>query len=820
MPWILQDEEDNDEEVHSNTESSGKWEAFNEEPEFSTKRLAGSLARAAAIGPGIYGSMMESLGAPQGPLPGEKIRQQQEQDILTKLQTPGYVPSIGELDLLTEGTDEIPADLVPISQAKIEDLIDTTTEGRYIPQTGLEKILSSGVQTGSEFAALSGLLPIGGKVADQAMSGLRFGLGYGAAEEAGATEGGKFAAGIATDLSPSVINLLKKSPELAKSLWSTLKQGKAEIPGEIPKFLTEAGTEKALADLTLSAKDLSGRMGKVSDKSLVKLDNLFQGSPSTPLGAQTSFTAAEIEKEALKQNKISVLDTVSTKGVLEKDSWESVQKAVEDSFEKNKSDYSKLYDEVNSGARGITIRPTETFAAAKALSKDLSESLLKTTEEAGLKGTSDKLIKNLVNPTGELAEKLISDLKKEGIHADYKEVVSLLKNQASIKDVELSKLLATKRSINRILEKADIIPAPVNLLKRILKGLKTDIQKGLSKSPSLARKFNLAEQSFAKTQELFNNDVIVKLRKKDNPESLTRIFSSPSNKEKLNEALVNSPDSLASVERHIIENISNLSTESARKTAVEMGNYLSPNAKQALNTLIDAGDKLTSSGQQAITRGRILSDIQEAITTGKRPQATLDLMKTKNGYGLVKNSLSLTNQGEKAFGSLQRIHIQDALETTLDSSGKLDPKKLKDVLINPQTKKIIEDHLGKSGLEFFENLETYGKNFSKNYSILEKERPGFLDKLLEHYAQSGVKAILPLMLPFAGKAAIVGALPIVIKAGTDLIKRGNLIRILEKPNVINQIKRASKPNLNSASMASALTILASRTTEKNKNNME
>lgn len=601
------------------------------------------------------------------------------------------------------------------------------------------------------------------------------------------------------------------------SAWKSFK----EPPPGPPKFLSEVGTPKAMADLEMSQKNLSTRISKISDENINKFEsNLNKISPEKNISEVKDFNTRALEENIVRQNQEPILNSVSPRKDDLNESWKSVQKAVEDNFDKAKSNYTSLYNFVDENAKGMSHAPAHTFEAAKKLSKEMNASLYAAPEEMGLKNASDVMIAKLIKPQDELAATLIQDLQREGIYADYEEVLNMLQKEAmndAPRKIKVSKLLATKRSINRILAKSDIIPAPVDLLRGISKALKKDIEAGLEQNPSVANAFQQAEESFANTQDIFNNKNMVSFRKNETPDKLSSTFSSSSNLERLNSALEGSSAETDLAHRLVVEHIAGQGTENASASSKELSNYLSPKANNALNKLISAGDTLSTEGQQALARSRIFKEIQESAATGTKPEGVLKLMQTKEGYNLVNTSLRGSQKGQQVLDILRRKFIEDLITPVIDDSGQIDFSKTSKILKNDFSKQVIKDALGKDGVEFFTQLETYGKNFSKNINTLENRTPGVISKIAEKTLTKEAALLLGGMSFVVPHAASVGIGLFGAKAAMEGGRNLWLQMVLKDPKVMNTVRYLGNKNLTPEQLSSGfkkLSVLISNNQNK------
>jgi hypothetical protein len=687
--------------------------------------------------------------------------------------------------------------------------IDELTGGALVPVTARQRMTQKAAREAGEFAATEAIFPgsTGAKsLAKWAGVGGLFGLGEQIAEESGGGEGAKLGTGAGL---ASLVAL----PFLAKKGFSGLKNAyqfgrgllKSKTLAEsTPRFLTEAKTPKALADLKLSAKDLTGRVAKTSEEMLNTFDKSLSNVAEPSFKDVGTFRAANIEADILKQNQKAILDTISPAAETQKKSWESLQNVVEENFKAVRESYRELYKQSEQIASKIKIFPKNTYDAARELRKEMHGSLLSMAEEGVIKSAAEKLSQKLAPSHKKMAKILFEDLKKEGFFSDVKEVASALKKLGEKPvppEISIDKLMKTKRGINRILSKSDIIPAPVDLLKSISRELKIDILKGLEASPKAREMYVGAEGLFAKTQNTFNNDVMVKMRKSPNPEDLTPLFTKPSNTQRLNNAIGNEPKMKDLIDRLIVENIASKPKAVAQELARESREFLSKKSQRALDSLLEYGDTLTSKGQQSVSRGNVLQDLQKSFETGSRPDYTLKLMQNETGYGLVKNTLNRSPKGKKMWKSLQRQTFEDMIASVLDKDKVIDFEKARDIFSDKHLQSVVKEAMGPEGVNFFNQLQNYGQNMAQNIKNLASKDKGMFERFAESYLPKGIKYSLYAMV---GPTHGLSLLPFFGKEVARRAYRNQLYKILENPKSRSLIKEMGKKSVSPEKMKSLL----------------
>lgn len=255
---------------------------------------------------GFLGDVLDLLRAqPKETLPGETVQRSMEHDILTKMQQPGYVPSIGELDILSEQEPSIP---------RFSRFPSSTDVKETIAQLGgpgeAQTIAGKTAERTGEFLGL-GVKKIPAAVA--AISGQ-------AAKQLGLSPTAQFASELLPMLvtSISIKNGLEGAekfaaskyaqadallPEAATGMAQNLKRGLSNLKQMVSKG-TMAPSEKFVADeaeaVLNKIKDGKINIGEAvaSKRSLnEKLQNFIYTSPEKASKARARKLASGITKE-------------------------------------------------------------------------------------------------------------------------------------------------------------------------------------------------------------------------------------------------------------------------------------------------------------------------------------------------------------------------------------------------------------------------------------------------------------------------------------------------------------------------------------------
>jgi len=701
-------------------------------------------------------------------------------------------------------------------RSSVREKVGELTDHRFIPRTPAERTLTSIVGEGTDFAVLGGMMGATGKsLLGDAKAGALFGAGKQIAKESGASENAQLGIGLLASLSPAILKtgpgLLKKGIQIGKDLLSASKKmgkdflsaGKAPVE-KIPKFVSEVKTPKAMADLKLSKGDLDKRLEKLSTESLGKIEKQIEKVSDKSFKDIPVSDVVNIEKEILKANEESILNNISPVNETQKKSWEIIGNEVESNFNAAKEVYTDLYEGVKSVAKDIPVVNRNTYKATKDILDNLKNSIFKAPEEKGIVNILNELydtlhpeqktLKKVFEP-GEY-QKLFKDKGAAGAWKYVQEASEIILKD--IKPITFEKTIATKRSLNRILKKSDVVPAPVDLLKPVVRALNEDMYIALEGHPQLRNMQMAADKLFAETQRVFNNKTILNLRKTSNPEELTSFFSKPSNLERLNASLPGDKNIKDLVDRLVVENIASMPKQTAKNASKELSPYLNKNNVKEMNKIISLGNNLTSAGQKALTQSKILNELQHAVDFGKKPEFTQKLMRSKKGYDIVKSTLGNTKNGKQIFKSLKRGVLEDVLSKAMTEEGKIDFKKFKDVINNKETREVLKEIIGEEGLEFLEKLETYSKNFNENLLNLERTKPGFLENTIDkfvgkkaRYAMYGYGTAIGFAPFTAGKSLI----PILALHGLKQWKNLKSHRVLEDKNLMKFLKETGKSGI-------------------------
>lgn len=676
---------------------------------------------------GLWDTATKFLGG------GEDSMMAQERDHRQYLREQKYQKAVEKLQNQGRSDEEIQQKLgAPPTDPKT---FNEFTNGKFIPQTEWGKRLEKGAYTAGEFAAFELMLPgIGSKakaitpkaVAKEGMKGALFSTGQQIAQESGWNEIDQVGTGVLFSFIPEFLKGGKFAITKAIDIGKNYFRG-GTLPKTSPTFLQEVGTKTALADLELSSKDLTNRVGRISDELSSEFEKISDKVAPKAFEEISEVGAADIAKETIEADQKRILNTISESPKTEQQAWKTIQNTVEENFSDLRKSYSQLYKTVESGAGKVKTVLPETYETLRPIYDELRKSIISTVEEKNVRVPLLRMLRRIFDKKGE-----------------------------ELKPLTIGEALATRRSINRIISKADINPAPVNLLKPVSKALTNDIMKALEGSV-FEKTLQSADELYIQGQKIYNNQIIRNFRKSEVPEETGKLFTSGSRVKALNEALGEATPIKNLSDRMVVENIASKDLQTARTLQNEGQEFLTQKANKALDKMLEMKDPKNKLGRTNLERTSILDDIQKASTTGNRPDYTLSLMRSPKGYELVKSTLSRSKNGKKIFNSLKKSFVNDFFETILDDSGKIDFKKTKDLLQNDNTRKVLKEVIGEEGVNFFEKLETYGKNLSENMRLLKLKDPSLYQQLLDKYIDSNLKYILLAIAPKTAALGLIGA---------------------------------------------------------------
>lgn len=330
-------------------------------------------------------------------------------------------------------------------------------------------------------------------------------------------------------------------------------------------------------------------------------------------------------------------------------------------------------------------------------------------------------------------------------------------------------------------------------LKPILNTLREEVGRVLGKKDSARIAYQEANQLHGRNAEIWGTKYMRNMRFAENPESIVSSSKKPSNMRNMKQAITD-PTMQAVGERMVVADVTQSGSSAFNRNVItNLSPELSINARNAAEQLIQVKDPLTSTGGRAALRNSILKDVASAVNTGQPPKRVLELMSTAKGYHMVRESLQATPQSRQVFNSLQRTFLEDVVTSIKDSSGQIDFSKAKNVLQNPETRRVLHEIGGSRLIERFRNLENISNNFERNIKLYSKPE-----------AQTFVKSLIQEGKSTAILGTVLHALhvPWPVITGLGIAKAGGKVagltyqalerKILSNPKALHYLEQLSK----------------------------
>ena len=456
------------------------------------------------------------------------------------------------------------------------------------------------------------------------------------------------------------------------------------------------------------------------------------------------------------------------------------------------------YNEAREAAQGIAGTAPRTLEQAKALRTELTKNT-PTPEQVPLINFLDGLISDLETTTPGSVTPASRILDSSG-----NPVTQAIEVPPSSQ--------ATRRSANDLVDRVQRTNEAVNYdgelryqshrLKPIVNTLREEVGQVLAKKPEAARLYQEANTLHGENAGTWGTKFMRNLRFGENPEQNIGKMKLASNMRNFKQG-VNDPALQALAERLVISNITEGGSAQSNRAAVgNLAPELSPNARNAVQQLVEGKDPLSTAGGRAAVRNDILKDAAQSVSSGKRPEKILDIMQTPKGYNLVRESLNATPQSRRLFQSFERLFIEDIFSSITDKNGVIDFAKARTIIKNNDVRRVVESIGGDTLVRRFNQLETFAENLERNTNVFKSPETQTLFKKLAQTTKSAgiVGAILHSLhvpLPIIAGLGIFKGTVSAGKVGFDAIKSQLLnnpkaIRILESISIANTTEELSK----------------------------
>lgn len=740
----------------------------------------------------------------------DRYTQEEYENLYQQLKEAGMEP--GEI------VDQI--GYAPLERQNIVEQLDEAFGGRTAPKTSGQRARRAAMEEGAEFVGLGAVFgPIGqivgeagvlgptvskvlasskhATIAGEFQMGGLFGLGSATAKEYGGGPESEFVAGLLTAGLPGFIrtsgSLINKGVELGRGLLGET----SKLP-QVPKFLEEAGTKAALADVELHNKALENRIHQTSQEAVNEFASRLENSPVVKLEDLPAFNAREIEQKVIQTARNNLLDRISPRGTIA-ESLGAIQDVINENFKAVKETYKGFYKIATEGGKLIPANTDATVAAARSALHVLDETLATVSPESSIRKPIKELFDTLKEYVrSEAAYKTL--LKKPN---KTKADLINLNRLSREKTVRVSQLMGAKRSLNAIKEHQDFVPSMKNFLNPITEALNYDIRSSLKSEKALLRAYDEAEKLFKDAQETFHNQNILKFRKARIPEEQIGSLTNPSFNRMLNTALGESKEVKNLAKRLTAERIAEKPTAEAYKSLKENESYLGKRQSNTTKRLVEAGDTLTGKGGLAIRQQQLLEDVAKSVTTGVVSSSLREAMQSPVGYSEIKRLLAKSPSGKQVFKAIERNVVEDLFAKALNTDRTIDFKKARFITENPQNRRMIQSTLGKDGLRFFERMESYGKNMAENLRLFEAKEPELAQMMADEVLKlSGKSALFQMVGAFATGGKSLAIIP--AAHAVKQISKRRLIRTITDPKSQKALQELGQKGLSPQKTRNAL----------------
>lgn len=485
-----------------------------------------------------------------------------------------------------------------------------------------------------------------------------------------------------------------------RAIKTVLQNAKEQIPSVAKKI----GGWFSKAEVKSAPAQVEQRMQAIGKDAINRLER--ETTENAKPFQRGEFNAKEIANDLENVTVNRQLDAISPSAGTKQDFGNRLVGSIENSFEEAKKGYDAKYAIVKERAPNIETSSEELIK--------MNDRLIEEINALETKPPNYQQVIDTVNDiNADLGKKVQPKAKVQLIDAQGNPLSKAEK--VTYEKVPLSKKMDLSRRINQIIN-YDLAEYNIkDRLKPIAKKNNMSIQSDLSKvDKGLGQLYGEAQKEFGETAEKFGRASIAKLRKAEATEKAAAVIKSPTTLEDLKPIL--SPQEYAAVERQVLEEIQGMGQENATKTLKELSPHLSPEARIAGENIVQFKDPKYFTGKWNKHANAIMDELQDAFTIGKRPENTLKLMQTRDGYKTIYETLHNTPTGKKALSYLQKQYIDDMVASSLKKDGSLDWEKLGNIMNSNETNKIIvRQSLGKKGLVEFEKFAEYGRNIAENF---------------------------------------------------------------------------------------------------------
>jgi hypothetical protein len=492
--------------------------------------------------------------------------------------------------------------------------------------------------------------------------------------------------------------------------------------------------------------------------------------------------AANIQQAVNNMYRNNALYHISPLAVTQEQAGRAIQQAAERIFQANVIQAENAaYQAASQAATGLNGQAPRTLAAARALRTDL----LRTTPNP----EQDPVIHYLNN----LIDDLVETIPASTLVDQFGNPLVAATTRPRTRNA--NDLVNMVQNGNHAINYESIYREQSHRLKPIINMLREETGTVLNQRPQAAQLYQGANQLHGTNAEIWGTRFMQNVRHGENPETIISRLQTASNMNNFKRG-VTDPGIQGVAERATIDKMTQKGSHESNRIAVDnLFPELSPQAQAAANNIIEGKNALTTAGGRMAVVNEILKDAAQAVNTGKRPEKILDLMQTTKGYQLVREAMQATPQTRDMFRSFERLFLEDVFNSILDSSGRIDFNKARNIFKNPEMRDVIRQIGGEPMIRRLTQLEQYGANFERN--MLTFKRPEAKNLFRRIIGSSAVGGIASALLHYAGAPLMLtGALGIATGLGHaagltfDALRR----QMLSNPRVMQALERVSLAN--------------------------
>lgn len=571
-------------------------------------------------------------------------------------------------------------------------------------------------------------------------------------------------------LAAGLPNWMTQALDLGGSLTQGISMSPAKaienVAEEIP-YIARPPSKLARIESHAPKETIAKRLDFLSEKTVPKLENIIENITDKELKDFGSTNFKDFATHFEKTHADELLHSISPEGGSRQSAWKNISRAVNNAYKAERESFEPRYEYIR--------------AAAKSIELDMDSVINQTLK---LKKSLDKV---KTSPTGysEVKRTIDTALKDMGYKA-MKESNGKLTNKPVNGDV----VLELSQRLNQFVNFENLEPTIKNFIKPVQRAVKGALIDALEeKAPAAARELTSVDKSFTQHAQKYGSSTIHKIRSTELPESLSAEYLKPSNLENLRSVIGENKDAWRVVERQVAQSLSEKSPQEATRLYGELREYLSPQARTAVESLINSKDVRTPTGRRLVMQDKVFDDLSRAVSENSAPKLTLQLMRSPEGRKFVQDSLNISSEGRDLFKILDKTITREIIGDAVQD-GKINWKATNKILNSKGDRQILTESIGKRGVDSIEKIETYRDNVQKNLNLLKETNPSML-KNFASVLSSPAKYALVSMLG----GAVAGPLGVSAAVASTWGSK-YAAKLLTDPKVIAQIKRLGTVKLN------------------------